>query len=681
MADIDWSQFSATPPSGHPDAIDPSQVDWSQFQTAGPVGQSKAAGPKRPDPTEGNSFLQNLMAGIGGGAVNINNRAEDASARHPIITQTLGPLAAMLMPGGEDAPAAQLTGQALANQNRMDAPLRATGGGGLGYTVPAAILTAPLGGAGGVTGMAAAGGAQAGVMGDNPLAGAAAGVAGGTIAKSLGSLFAKATGGAVDPVVLQLQKAAKDAGMPLSTGDIQAFLNRQGGDAGHFFQGADTLTKLIPFSGRNADLGKQASTLIKTGDQIGDRLAADAGGGLPEQTIGKAVRDKFAAERAIAKANYAAIDGDALTTNTTPALREVVDQFDGILSGKNISKDTREAIHAAMGDSGKSALTDTDKAMAAKFTSPNPAIMAQLEQMNPGYAQRLAVASGGDGPVAMSAADLHQTRSAIGKVLNSLDPERDGEAIRLLARAKDAATTDLEASAAGPAWQAANAHYKESVAPFIDNPLLARLANPNAADQDVLSKLGKGSFDTAAALSRNMTPEGQAALRGGLYDKVAGNAVDDSLNAGVSTARLARNLNFGDRVGQNNAAAQVFTPAQMAELANFRQLAGAARDAPAYAAQHLTGAKKIGLDLAKIGKGLLGAGGTAAAGTAAGIGAIPALLSLGGVVGGARGFNMLSTNPSFQRMVFAKGLDPNAGNLLSLLGAEGGAGLMDYLGR
>lgn len=130
-------------PDGHtaefPDGTDPSVIQSVMAKQFGGPKQEDKTGSAAFNPTDGNSFLQNLMAGAGQGLTDAGTAASQFLAHSPGVSMALGQPPVP----GELAP---LIDEQAKDKAKIDAPLLKTGGGVVGNLAAQGLLTAPIGG-------------------------------------------------------------------------------------------------------------------------------------------------------------------------------------------------------------------------------------------------------------------------------------------------------------------------------------------------------------------------------------------------------------------------------------------------------------------------------------------------------------------------------------------------------
>lgn len=629
------------------------------------------------------------LAAFGGGLTRLGNNANaglgnllDLFRSSPTTALAALSNPAMMAAMGQD-PRAQgqnraAADQALSAQTQADAPLKAAApvSYGVGASLPllAAPELAPLR-ALGLTGrlssmfdMAANGAAQgagaAASTGDDVTSGAAGGALGGAVAAGAGNLAAKglnAFKGAVDPAVLAMQAKAQAAGIPLTIGDL-------GSNA---WSQVEAFLKHTPLSGMRALREQQAKGMIAGADNLGADLAAGAPAQDLEQAVAESAQREHARRSIEEDRLYAQVPKDTTvtTTQTTPALADLLTQYGDVLDKSGASKDTRDLVAKLMQPAKP---TDADVAIQKFYGSQldDPKVVAQIEQANPGFMDRLNGTAPLD-PTDLSVGDLHTLRKKLGNVQRSMKQQvnngtADADSLAAINNVRSAIDADFDSAGGqvGPLLRNATAYSRENIMPYRNNKILADLLDTGEG-QGLLGKVTqKGNRMSADLVMNSIDPQGQAALQAGVYDKLLGPAVGDHLKAGYSPSRLLNALDIGGMPSQNRAAAQIFSPEQMQRMSDLRDLTGATRDAAGFATETAGGAKLLPYYLAKIGA-------MAAPGAAMG--------SLGGVAApfvAGRMAKAFTASPAMQRWWFAHG---GQSELVNNLGAQGGADLFDQL--
>lgn len=621
------------------------------------------------DPTNGNSFLQNLMAGIGGGMSRASDMANAGAVRHPILNKALGPLGPLLsnyLPGGDTtSPGAVATQQQLAAHTALDAPLRATGGGGLGYALPALAATAPLGGMG-YAGAALAGGAQAALTGDNPVLGAAMGVGGRAVASGLGGIVSKLVNqsrGNIDPAVLAAQQTAGAVGGPVTVGDMYP---------GGAFSTAENLSKHFYGSGRRATMQAQTGALESGTNDLLSGMPGAGATATPEQTIIQSLKDELAARKVVAKGNYDALgaavkatgDDTVPMTQTQTALGQLAGEFPGILNSAELPTSTKALVSKVLQPGGGQSLNAVDNGLLQMVGgAPDAAQLARFESASPGITDRFGQATSGQSVLSFD--EARKLRSGMLQISRNQNIQSNPQLAAMVSNATGALHADQDvwmnalpnSGIKGLAENATN-HYRTQVAPYQNSNLLSSLLQPGANSDSLLGRAAAGP-QAAGELMSSMGPEGQQALAAGMLQKRIAPAVGDTLSAGASTARFRNMANVGPEVGQNRALDTVLDPDTAAKLAQLRNYSMLTDRSPGWAAPDNTGVKA--LPFAALAAVLAGHPGAV----------LPFAV--------AKLLNVATKSPGIQRFVGAQGLDPNS--ILPLLGGVGGSGLMDYLGH
>lgn len=378
-----------------------------------------------------------------------------------------------------------------------------------------------------------------------------------------------------DPEYARRLRLFDEAGVPASIGDITQSPS---------LMSLENLAQKVPMTGRREFLEQQAVALEDVVRGAPERIAGPVSSGTREdigQTLQRSVREKYKQAKDEAARRYNAVsdlvrDSGAppiTPTNLQQRATQLQSEYPGVFDAFQDSKATAR-------------------------------LRSIIEGTGP---QRSAVLDASGRPITRPAEidfeDMRWLDKRIGSMIRQgrqqmLAGKMDPEAFKQLTELQSALRQDVadwSTSIGRPEIAAgvreANEFFRENVVPFRQNRVTRRVLQDDQLDTDTLagSLFRLDSPTLARQAERFLTPEGVQAGRYHLLQEAQRRAMNDVLESGYSPSKFLR----GTQMGETGPV--LYSPQELGQIDDLRELIRSSRRAASYAADPDTGSRLAGL--------------------------------------------------------------------------------------